>query len=937
MQNQNIPLKELISVSRQAACEGMVLLRNLEDVLPLKAGETVSLFGRCQINTYRSGTGSGGAVNVPYAVNALEGLRANARISVNEELAAVYESWVAENPFDDGGGGWTSVPWFQQEMPLSNEMVRKAAEVSGKAVIFIGRTAGEDKDYADATGSYRLTDWEAAMIRAVASRFSNVVIVFNTTNVIDMSWLETVAGKDAIKAVLFCWAAGMEGGHALADILSGDVSPSGRLTDTIAYKLEDYPSSADFGSRSFNCYTEDIYVGYRYFETFKPEAVQFAFGAGLSYTRFEREAVSLTREGRGAGQILHFDITVRNAGATHAGKEVVQLYCEAPQGRLGKPARVLVGFGKTGMLPPGGGETLRITISLKSLASYDDGGATGSRSCYVLEAGEYRFHVGGSVREAQRIAAVVTLTELLVVERLAEALAPVRAFGRLKPGKRKDDGTYAESREAVPMRTVDLARRIQSRLPPTLEPTGDKGIRLGDVKAGRATLEAFVAQMTKEELSILVRGEGMCSPKVTPGTAGAFGGTTQSLFRLGIPVVAAADGPSGIRMDSGHKATQVPIGTLLACTWNPALNEELFQLMGQELLAYQIDTLLGPGINIHRHPLNGRNFEYFSEDPFLTGTMAAAQTRGLARSGVSGTIKHFAANDQETARVDVDSVASERCLREIHLKPFEMAVKLGRASAIMTSYNLVNGHWAASNYDLNTTVLRGEWGYTGLVMTDWGAKMNHNAEGGQASCSFTGFMVRAQNDLFMVVRNDQAALNPNNDNMLAALESGELTLGELQRVAMNICRFILATPAMGRPLVPYDPIKSFAARSDLPGEVVALERGITFNTKVNASAVMRVAEAGVYRVLAYARYPRDKVAQSSCSLYLNGTFALSIPVSGTEGELIEVQGIPVRLEQGLYELALDFVKPGLEIARLSFVREQHEDHGESLMNRRVGT
>lgn len=911
---------ELAPVSRQAACEGIVLLENREGALPLKPGETVSLFGRCQINTYRSGTGSGGAVNVPYAVSALEGLRANPAISLNEALVAIYESWVREHPFDDGGGGWAAEPWFQQEMPLTDDVVSQAASVSSKAFIFIGRTAGEDKDYADMPGSYRLTELETAMITAVAARFSQVVLVLNTTNIIDMSWLETIPGRESIKAVLYSWAAGMEGGHALADVLAGDVSPSGRLADTIAYRLEDYPSSANFGSTEFNCYAEDIYVGYRYFETFNPTAVQYPFGAGMSYTRFAREAVVLTTEGAGAELVVHVDSTVRNAGTTYAGKEVVQLYCEAPQGQLGKPARVLVGFAKTEVLQPGAVETVRVSIALHALASYDDEGVTGHCSCYVLEPGEYRFYVGGSVRHAQLIERTVPLEELVVTETLGEALAPIRDFERLKPGGRRTDGTYEETFLPVPQRTVDLAARIQSRLPPSLEPTGDRGIRLADVKHGMAKMEDFVAQMSREDLATFVRGEGMCSPKVTPGTAAAFGGTTARLFKLGIPVAAAADGPSGIRMDSGHKATQVPIGTLLACTWNVPLNQELFHLVGQELRAYHIDTLLGPGINIHRHPLNGRNFEYFSEDPLMTGTMAAAQTLGLASAGVTGTIKHLAANEQETARNDADSVVSERALREVYLKPFEMAVKQGSASTIMTSYNPVNGHWAASNYDLNTTILRSEWGYTGIVMSDWWAKMNHNAKGGQADRTFTSFMLRAQNDLYMVVAN--AAENPLKDNTLEALEKGDLTLGELQRAAMNICRFIMRTPAMDRPLVPFNPVKSFAARSILRGQAVELAAGIDLNATTNTTASIEVAEAGVYRVRARVRNPRSTAAQSSCSLYLNGDFAMTIPVNGTDGEWIEVEGIQVQLEQGGYDLALDFVKPGLELARLTFERVQ---------------
>jgi len=918
-ESNDAPLAALVPVSRQAACEGIVLLENRGAALPLKPGERISLFGRCQINSYRSGTGSGGAVHVPYAVNALEGLRANAGITLNEALVSVYEAWVAEHPFDDGGGGWAAEPWFQQEMPLPDDLVAQAAAVSDTALIFIGRTAGEDKDNADAAGSYRLTDREAAMIEKVTASFDKVVIVCNTTNIIDMSWLGTVPGKDAIQAVLYNWAGGMEGGHALADVLSGAVSPSGRLADTIAYQLSDYPASAHFGSREYNCYVEDIYVGYRFFETFNPRAVQYPFGAGLSYAAFTRETVTLAVQGSGTEQLLHFAITVRNTGTEHAGKEVVQIYCEAPQGKLGKPSRVLIGFGKTAVLAPGASETLPITIPLASLASYDDSGATGHKSTMVLEAGCYLFYVGGSVREARAVTPALELAELLVVEPLSEALAPIRPFARMKPGARRTDGTYACSMEPVPLRTVSLAERIESRLPPPFPSTGNQGITLQDVKEQRAPLERFVAQMHAEDLAALVRGEGMCSAKVSPGTAAAFGGVTPRLFDLGIPVAAAADGPSGIRMDSGHKATQVPIATLLACTWNRALNEELFALIGAELRAYHIDTLLGPGINIHRHPINGRNFEYFSEDPLLTGTMAAAQSAGLASAGVSGTIKHFAANDQETARADADSVVSERALREVHLKAFEMAVKQGAASSIMTAYNPINGHWAASNYDLNTTILRGEWGYTGIVMTDWWAKMNHPAEGGESSRAFTAYMIRAQNDLFMVVENDKAASNPLHDNTLVALEQGDLTLGELQRSAMNICRFILAAPVMQRPLVAYDPIRLVAPADSARQPIVAVEEGINLSTKVGTRISFAVDRPGVYQIMATACNARTALAQSTCSLYLNGAFVMTLSVNGTEGKQVDLTGVKVRLEKGLYELQVDFVKPGLELQRIQFV------------------
>lgn len=914
--------KNLAPVSRQAAAEGIVLLKNSDAVLPFRSQDTVSLFGRCQINTYRSGTGSGGAVNVPYAISALEGLRANGKIRLNEDLVTTYQDWIADHPFDDGGGGWAAEPWFQEEMPLSDEQVAKAAAQSNKAVVFIGRTAGEDQDNADEAGSYRLTEKELDMIAKVNRHFSDVIVIMNVTNIMDMAWLNTVENNGSIKAVLYSWAAGMEGGHGLADVLSGDQSPSGRLTDSIAYHLADYPSSANFGRTDRNIYAEDIYVGYRYFETFNPEVVQFEFGAGLSYTEFQRELVTFKIEGAGADAVIHFDIKVTNLGKEFAGKEVVQLYVEAPQGELGKPSRVLAGFTKTQIIQPGANEQVRVSVPVASLASYDDSGVTGHRSCYVLEAGTYQFCLGGSVRHAQTIAATLDLEALLVIEALSEACAPIHKFERIKPAQKNDNGVFQVSYEAAPQRTVNLAERIQANMPRSLEIIGHQGITLMDVKEGKANLETFIAQMTPEQLATIVRGEGMCSPKVTPGTAAAFGGVCDSLFELGIPVAAAADGPSGIRMDSGHKATQVPIGTLLGCTWNESLNEELFYLIGEELRANQIDTLLGPGINIHRHPLNGRNFEYFSEDPFMTGVMAAAQTRGLSNAGVSGTIKHYAANDQETARVDVDSIMSERALREVHIKPFEMAVKQGQATTIMTSYNPVNGHWAASNYDLNTTILRGEWGYTGIVMTDWWAKMNDPVQAGEESKTFTSFMVRAQNDLYMVVGNDGAESNAMGDDTLAALENGTLTIGELQRSAMNICRFIMAAPVMDRPLKAYEPIKTFVALEEATGDQVQpINQHIVLNTKTNASVVVEVSESGVYQFDGVMKYERDSLAQSSCSLFLNSEFSMTLALHGTDGELITVEGLQVKLNPGFYTLDIDFVKPGLELEKIIMTKQ----------------
>lgn len=916
MLNQQIQRAQdnLVPVSRQAATEGIVLLKNEQDALPLSERDTVSLFGRCQMNTYRSGTGSGGAVNVPYAVNALEGIGANPAISVNPSLVEIYRAWVEAHPFDDGGGGWAAEPWFQEEMPVTSQLVSDAALQSNKAIVFIGRTAGEDQDNQDRAGSYRLTAREEQMLVEVCRHFDCVIVVMNVTNIMDMSWLEQLPRCESIKAVLFSWAAGMEAGDALADVLSGSESPSGRLTDTIAYQLEDYPSAINFGDKQRNFYQEDIYVGYRYFETFATQKVQFEFGAGLSYTEFRQRLVGHRVEGQGNYAELHFDIEVTNIGEYHSAKEVVQLYVEAPQGKLGKPVRTLIAFDKTVKLAPNASEVIHLRVPVAQFASYDDRGVTGYKSSYVLEAGEYHFFFGGSVRQSRSMAVSWVLNDLLLIEQLQEVCAPVVAMERIKPRQIHPLGHFHAVYEAVPQRTINMLSRIETNMPNPIPCTGDIGLKLADVKSGKATLEAFVGQLSPEQLATIVRGEGMCSPKVTPGTAAAFGGVSDSLFNLGIPVASAADGPSGIRMDSGHKATQVPIGTLLGCTWNRDLNEELFALVGEELMAYRIDTLLGPGINIHRHPLNGRNFEYFSEDPFLTGMMAAAQTLGLKRAGVSGTIKHFAANDQETARVDVDSIMSERALREVHVKPFEMAVKLGEASTIMTSYNPVNGHWAASNYDLNTTLLRQEWGFKGIVMTDWWAKMNHPISGGEESKTYTSYMLRAQNDLYMVVDNDGAERNAMKDDTLEALKSGKLNLAELQRSAMNICRFILNAPVMERPLEAYEPIKTFTPKEGtLDNESYTVSRPVELRTVTRAEFAIQVEVAGVYHCQALMRYARDALAQSSCSLAINDDFAMSFPIHGTDGASALVDGLTIKLEQGTYCFAIEFVKPGAEL------------------------
>ena len=787
-------VKSYAKTARAVAAEGIVMLRNEGAVLPLPRDEKIALFGRGQFNYYKSGTGSGGLVNTGYVTGIREALKESGFV-LNEKLSAVYEEWLKENPFD-AGSGWASEPWFQKEMPLTRELVLEARAESDTAVIILARTAGEDQDNKPEPGSYLLTGDEEEMLGLVCGVFERTVVLLNVGNIIDMKWVERYRPS----AVLYVWQGGQEGGNGVLDVLEGRVSPSGKLTDTIARDIQDYPSTCNYGDEKRNLYQEDIYVGYRYFETFARDKVLYPFGFGLSYTTFALEAdggkTDCGKSGDGKSNYEE-EITIRvkvtNTGA-FSGKEVVQVYCQAPQGLLGKPVRSLCGFAKTKELSPGESQTLQIVIPQDALASYDDGGLTGHKSCWVLEAGEYIFHVGTDVRSASP-AGSMTLEKTIVLKQLEEACAPVTAFQRMKP-EAEAGKEFMIGYEAVPLRTQNPGDRRAERLPESIPCTGDQGYRLSDVEEGKVTMESFLAQLSDEDLCCIVRGEGMCSPKVTPGTAGAFGGVTERLQAFGIPLACCADGPSGIRMDCGSIAFALPNGACLGSTFNEALSEELFAWEGMELRKNKVDTLLGPGINLHRNPLNGRNFEYFSEDPLVTGRMAAAQLRGMGRYGITGTIKHFACNSQEYNRHTVEAVVSERALRELYLKGFEIAVKEGGAYSIMTSYNPINGFWSAGNYDMLTTVLRGEWKYDGIVMTDWWAKANDEGQAGKVENMAA--MVRAQNDLFMVTAN--AGENSQKDNSMESLEKGTVTRGEYLRSAANICRFLLRTPAYQRML-----------------------------------------------------------------------------------------------------------------------------------------
>lgn len=770
-------------VLRSAAAQGAVLLKN-DGTLPLCEQDTLSIFGRVQIDYFDSGYGSGGDVQKPYTVNLLDGLRNHPRLQVNKALAGVYEKWCEENPVKHGF--WGHWPRCYPEMPVNSDIVRTAASQSSCALVVIGRSSGEDRENALEKGSYYLTEEEEALLANVTSCFTRTIVVLNIGSIMDMAWLERFDGR--INAVLLAWQGGMESGNAVADLLCGDVTPCGHLTDTIARRYEDYPSAAHFGGRDFNVYEEDIYVGYRWFETFQKDAVLFPFGFGLSYTQFQIGLCQVLQNESG------FVVTcsVTNTGTVYAGKQAVQVYLEKPCGALGNPVRVLAAFAKTELLAPGQSQTLSIPVAIERLASYDDGGKTGHPSAYVIERGTYGFAVGDNVRDAVRVWEY-TQRDTVVLEQLAQAAAPNQAFGIITAQER--DGVRVPVREKAVANTVDLKQRITANLPQDIPMTGDCGYRLADVKAGRVTLEAFTAQLSLVELEAISRGDyKMNSPLGPKGNAGAFGGVLESLRQKGIPPIITTDGPSGVRI----KATSslLPVGTLLACTYDPDLVASVYEAVGGEMKTRGTDVLLAPGMNIHRNPLCGRNFEYYSEDPVLTGIIAAAAVTGLQKTGVSACPKHFACNNQEFKRNRNDSRLSERALREIYLKGFEICIKTARPLNIMTSYNKINGVWGHYHYELCTTILRGEWGYRGNVMTDWWMQPSKSREFPRL-CN-NAYRVRAQVDVLMPGGKMLTRRKPDGTLLATYGKPDGITLGELQRSAMHVLRMAMESTALRR-------------------------------------------------------------------------------------------------------------------------------------------
>ncbi len=755
-------------LARQAAAEGCVLLKN-DGLLPFDPEEEIAVFGRCQMDWFHVGYGSGGDVHAPYYVNLVDGLR-NAGAKLNLDMLVSYMDWTSHEDHRADHGWWGHWPMSHPEMYVSTEAAEKAAETASAALVVIGRAAGEDRENTLTNGSYYLTDEEQALLDTVTSAFSKTAVLLNIGSIMDMSWIPEYGEK--ISAVMIAWQGGMESGNAAADVLLGKQSPSGRLPDSIALRWDDYPSSANFGGKLYNDYAEGIYVGYRHFDKYANDRVLYPFGYGLSYTCFDVESLSFEHRidaEAGDGSALKSDsddavsvrVRVRNTGKT-AGKDVVQLWCCPPEGGLDKPVRVLAGFGKTAELAPGEAQEIDLSCSLKSLSSYDE-----SLSAFVMEPGIYEFFVtDGTSLDNGGLSFVGCGSVALERELITEQCEPVLT------------------------NDVELKKRILERLPEEIKSQAAGELSLESVAEGKLSLDEFTGGLSDEELEALTRGHGMMGSSLgVAGNAGAFGGIIPSLREKGVMPLITSDGPSGLRLR--RYCSLLPSGTALASTWDTAVVERLYGKTGEEMTHYGVDILLAPGMNIHRNPLGGRNFEYFSEDPLLTGKMAAAVIRGVQSQGHAACPKHFACNNQETRRNKHDSRVSERALREIYLRCFEIAVKESNPLTIMTSYNKINGVWSHYNYDLVTTVLRKEWGYSGTVITDWWMQKSKSPE--FPLLRNNAYRVRAQVDVLMPGDFGHLAKKYKADSSLRktlGLEGG-ITKGELQRTAKNVLRLVL--------------------------------------------------------------------------------------------------------------------------------------------------
>ncbi len=775
------------ALSKKAATEGMVLLANHDHALPMRKSGNVAVFGVGAYKTVKGGTGSGD-VNNRYTITVRQGFE-NAGYTVTTS-DAYWDAMTSayDDEYGNGGGGIFGPPidYSSVEQELTDETVKPSAPTD-TALFVVARNSGEGSDRSSGAGDFELTDVEKGDIALIGKTYKHVIVVLNTGGIVDTSFYDEVngstadpAGGTAVDSLLLMSQAGQESGNALVEVLNGTVTPSGKLTDTWASKYSYYPASATFANNDGNAatenYSEGVYVGYRYFDSFYKKinpadpasVVNYPFGYGLSYTSFDIKTQSV----KAGMHTVAVRAKVTNTGHRR-GKQVVEVYFSAPQGGQDKPYQELAAYGKTDVLAPRASQTLSISFDTTQMSSYD-----AARAAYVMDAGDYLIRVGDSSRSTS-VEAKVRLKHTLITEQVAHELTDQAPDTELASSP-EDFYTYAGEQKEIKKARVDTLHpkrvraahhasryeqdvNVDSSSPyyaidgspissttayvdpgqtnwegtgsPYQPKTGEsvKGVRirsgatLYDVAMGQVSMKQFVAGLDVTQLANIVEGAG--SGGSTLSAAGAAGYSTSEYEDMGIPQMTMSDGPAGLRITQQINtdpptyqfATAWPIGTMLAQTWNHDLLVDVGTAIGKEMREYGATLWLAPGMNIHRDPLNGRNFEYFSEDPLIAGLTAAAETAGVqSNHGVGVTLKHYVANNQETERNSSNSVIGERAAREIYLKGFEIAVKASQPMAIMTSYNRVNGTYSSANYDMNTDLLRGEWGFKGLVMTDWG-------------------------------------------------------------------------------------------------------------------------------------------------------------------------------------------------------------------------
>lgn len=735
------------ALARRVAAEGIVLLKN-DGVLPLTT-KSIALYGPGSRMTVKGGSGSGD-VQERHSVTIEEGLK-NAGIAFpttlwmdrfKEKYDADVAAW--RQDVEAKIKGFTPIQTMQmfnvihespmpypactpiQEDELTNE--------TDTAIYVLARQAGEGKDRRVEKGDYLLSDIEADSLKLLSSHYSKLILVLNCGSAIDLSVLD----KTRIDAVLFYGQGGMEGGNALADLLTGKATPCGKLTDTWAMRYEDYPCADTFSYRNGDLeneeYSEGIYVGYRWFDE-KEITPRYPFGFGLSYTTFDCEVQTVTDTA--------VTVTVKNAGS-YSGKEVLQLYITKPDSSIDHEKKSLAAFAKTKLLQPGERQTITLCFDLKDIAAFDE-----ARSAIILEQGGYGLILNGTS------CGTVNVDEEILIE-------------QVKPiGSR----AHTQYKENFSPKVAALLRRLSD----------------------------------KDKIS-LVTGGGY-SIRCYNNVMGAAGRTCTKLLKKGVPNIVLSDGPAGLNVNQSvvimkdgtprypdglpadwkwgwlrhferfvkakpgkgrpvyRYMTAWPSETVQAQTWDTALLGEVGHAVGREMLEIGVSVWLAPGLNIHRNPLCGRNFEYYSEDPLISGKMAAAITRGVQSSGGVGvTVKHFCCNNQEDNRNRVSENVSQRALREIYLRAFRIAVVEGKPWCVMSSYNRVNGVYVCNSRDFCTGVLREEWGFDGVVMSDWNAT---------DQCSHAE-AINAGNDLIM----------PGNKAVEKSLQKA-LAEGVLDRDALN--------------------------------------------------------------------------------------------------------------------------------------------------------